>query len=246
MAFAGALSAYYVGTVSFESYNLNLAIMYLAMIIVGGVGSVLGSVLGAIVITLLPYVLDQVFLVIELKVAPNMLAGVHQVTFGALDRAVSVVRAARPCRDLATHARGGCRLAVRLSHRARRWRHERVARGRGLEVVYGRSIRAVQGVSLAIEEGQIAGLVGFNGAGKTTTIRAISGFLPTENAAVADGRIRFAGQSIRGKRPYQAAGLGIAVVPERDKVFDTLTVKENLDLALGLQESAARHRAGQT
>jgi branched-chain amino acid transport system ATP-binding protein len=102
----------------------------------------------------------------------------------------------------------------------------------GLEVVYGRSIRAVQGVSLAIEEGQIAGLVGLNGAGKSTTIRAISGFLPTENASVADGRIRFAGQSIRGKRPYQTAGLGISVVSERDKVFDTLTVKENLDLAL--------------
>jgi branched-chain amino acid transport system permease protein len=84
VAFAGALSAYYGGTVSFESYNLNLAIMYLAMIIVGGFGSVLGSVLGAIVITLLPYVLDQVFLMMNLKVAPNMLAGVHQVTFGAL------------------------------------------------------------------------------------------------------------------------------------------------------------------
>ena len=52
-AFAGALAAYYVGTVSFESYNFGLAITYLAMIIVGGVGSVLGSVLGAVFITLL-------------------------------------------------------------------------------------------------------------------------------------------------------------------------------------------------
>jgi branched-chain amino acid transport system permease protein len=84
VAFAGALSAYYAGTVSFESYNLNLAIMYLAMIIVGGVGSVMGSVLGAIVITLLPYVLDQVFLGLNVKVAPSMLAGVHQTIFGAL------------------------------------------------------------------------------------------------------------------------------------------------------------------
>jgi branched-chain amino acid transport system permease protein len=83
-AFAGALSAYYVGTVSFESYTLGLAIAYLAMIIVGGIGSVLGSVLGAVFITLLPYVLDQFFLVADLKFRPNILAGIHQIVFGTL------------------------------------------------------------------------------------------------------------------------------------------------------------------
>ena len=54
------------------------------MIIIGGVGSVLGSVLGAIFITLLPYVLDQIFLLLDLKMRANILAGVHQITFGAL------------------------------------------------------------------------------------------------------------------------------------------------------------------
>ena len=61
----------------------------------------------------------------------------------------------------------------------------------GLEVVYGHAIRAIQGVSFAVEEGKIVGLVGLNGAGKTTTIRAISGFLPTENVRITDGRIRY-------------------------------------------------------
>jgi branched-chain amino acid transport system ATP-binding protein len=102
----------------------------------------------------------------------------------------------------------------------------------GLEVVYGHAIRAIQGVSFSVAEGQIVGLVGLNGAGKTTTIRAISGFFPTENVRITDGRMRFAGTSIRGLRPYQAARLGIAVVPERDKVFDTLTVRENLEVVL--------------
>jgi branched-chain amino acid transport system ATP-binding protein len=109
----------------------------------------------------------------------------------------------------------------------------------GLEVVYGHVIRAIQGVSFSVGAGQIVGLVGLNGAGKTTTIRAISGFLPTENVRITDGRMRFAGASIRGLRPYQAAQLGIAVVPERDKVFDTLTVRENLEIA---QIGAAVHR----
>lgn len=84
IAFAGALSAYYVGTVSFESYNFGLAIAYLAMIIIGGVGSVLGSVLGAVFITLLPHVLDQIFLLLDLKIRPNVIAGVHQIAFGSL------------------------------------------------------------------------------------------------------------------------------------------------------------------
>jgi branched-chain amino acid transport system permease protein len=84
VAFAGALSAYYVGTVSFESYNLGLAISYLAMIIVGGVGSVLGSVLGAVLITLLPYLLDQFSVGIGLNVHASTLAGVQEAVFGGL------------------------------------------------------------------------------------------------------------------------------------------------------------------
>ena len=81
---AGALSAYYVGTVSFESYNFGLAIIYLAMIIVGGVGSVMGSVLGAVVVTLLPYLLDHIFIALNLRIQPNILAGIHQIVFGSL------------------------------------------------------------------------------------------------------------------------------------------------------------------
>lgn len=102
----------------------------------------------------------------------------------------------------------------------------------GLEVVYGHAVRAIQGVSFDVPEGEIVGLAGLNGAGKTTTIRAITGFMPTENVRVSDGRLRFDGQSILGWRPYQTARAGIAVVPEREKVFDTLTVEENLEVAL--------------
>lgn len=106
-----------------------------------------------------------------------------------------------------------------------------------LEVVYGHAVRAIQGISFSVNEGSIIGLVGLNGAGKTTTIRAISGFLPTESVKVTDGKIRFDGQSIVGWHPYQTAREGIAIVPERDKVFKTLTVEENLEVSL----AATRH-----
>jgi len=109
----------------------------------------------------------------------------------------------------------------------------------GLEVVYGHVIRAIQGISFSVEEGKIVGLVGLNGAGKTTTIRAISGFLPTENVRITDGRIRYSGRPIVRMRPFETARLGIAVVPEREKVFDTLTVRENLELAMSINNSAA-------
>ncbi|MGE0799354.1 MAG: ABC transporter ATP-binding protein [Lautropia sp.] len=103
---------------------------------------------------------------------------------------------------------------------------------RKLEVVYGRSVRAIQGVSLEIEEGSIVALVGLNGAGKTTTIRAIAGFLPTENVRITDGEILFGGRPVNHWQPYQASAAGVAVVPERNKVFEHLSVRENLELSL--------------
>jgi len=119
----------------------------------------------------------------------------------------------------------------------------------GLEVVYGHVVRAIQGVSFVVQEGTIVCLVGLNGAGKTTTIRAISGFLATENVRITDGRMRFDQKSIRGLRPYQTAQLGISVVPEREKVFDTLTVRENLELAVAQtkreQAKTARYRSAE-
>lgn len=99
-----------------------------------------------------------------------------------------------------------------------------------VEVVYERVIRAVQGISLRVATGSTVALIGLNGAGKTTSLRAISGFLPAENAAITQGSIRFAGQDITGRRADQIAELGVAIVPEHDKVFNTLTVLENVEV----------------
>jgi branched-chain amino acid transport system permease protein len=83
-AFAGAIAGYYSGVVSSETYTLELAITYLAMIIIGGLGSVLGAVLGAFVITLLPYLIDEVLRVLGLDVGPGRIAGVHSGIFALL------------------------------------------------------------------------------------------------------------------------------------------------------------------
>jgi branched-chain amino acid transport system ATP-binding protein len=102
---------------------------------------------------------------------------------------------------------------------------------RQLEVVYNRVATAIQGVSLDVTEGEIVALVGTNGAGKTTTLRAISGFLPSEDVAITDGAITLRGERINGLIPHQLANAGIILVPEREKVFATLSVQDNLAFA---------------
>src|SRR5688572_33236924 len=102
-----------------------------------------------------------------------------------------------------------------------------------LEVVYQRAITAVQGVSIEVGAKQIVALLGTNGAGKSTTLRAISGFLGLDDARVTEGAITFQGQRIENRLPHQIAARGIALVPEREKVFPNLTVGENLEAPVG-------------
>jgi branched-chain amino acid transport system ATP-binding protein len=102
-----------------------------------------------------------------------------------------------------------------------------------LEVTYSRVIVAVQGVSLKVPDNSIVALLGTNGAGKSTTVRAISGFLPVDDAEIKKGTIRFNGQSVLDMPPYRIARMGIVLVPERRKIFETLTIWDNLRLSHG-------------
>ena len=111
-----------------------------------------------------------------------------------------------------------------------------------VEVTYHRVITAVQGISLAVPAGAIVALLGTNGAGKTTTLRAISGFIGLDDARISDGAITFRGGRIDNRDPHQATALGIALVPERSKVFENLTVEENL-AAVVPRRGAARSLA---
>jgi branched-chain amino acid transport system ATP-binding protein len=101
-----------------------------------------------------------------------------------------------------------------------------------LEVVYHRVITAVQGVSLEVPRGALVALLGNNGAGKTTSLRAISGFIGLDDARVTEGAIVFKEKRIDNRAPHRIARMGIALVPERSKVFENLTVEENLQAAV--------------
>jgi branched-chain amino acid transport system ATP-binding protein len=89
----------------------------------------------------------------------------------------------------------------------------------------------LQGVSLQVMPGRATVLVGRNGAGKSTTLRTIMGLNPATS-----GTIEMEGQVIQNRKPYEIAHRGIGYVPEDNAVLYTLTVEENLRLAM-FQES---------
>jgi branched-chain amino acid transport system ATP-binding protein len=106
-----------------------------------------------------------------------------------------------------------------------------------LEVVYNGVARAVQGVSLRVPRRSIVGIVGINGAGKTTTMTAIAGFLSRDTVKIAGGSIIFDGVDCTGRRPDAVSALGLSLVPEREKAFLRMTVRENLLASSGSRQS---------
>jgi branched-chain amino acid transport system ATP-binding protein len=96
---------------------------------------------------------------------------------------------------------------------------------RDIHTYYGDSY-VLQGISLAVDRGQVLGILGRNGMGKTTLIRSIIGFTPPRA-----GRVVFKGRDITGWPSNRAVALGMGLVPQGRRVFPSLTVAENLAVA---------------
>jgi branched-chain amino acid transport system ATP-binding protein len=90
---------------------------------------------------------------------------------------------------------------------------------------YGAS-HVLQGITLRVGEGEVLAILGRNGVGKTTLVRSIIGFTPPRRGAV-----RFRGDTITRWPPYRMVAAGLAIVPQGRRVFPSLTVRENLDVA---------------
>jgi branched-chain amino acid transport system ATP-binding protein len=97
-----------------------------------------------------------------------------------------------------------------------------------IEVIYNDVILVLKGMSLEVPEGKIVGLLGSNGAGKSTTLKAISGLLKPEDGEVTDGTIEFYEEPIQHQAPEDIVRMGIFQVMEGRRVFEHLTVQENL------------------
>jgi branched-chain amino acid transport system ATP-binding protein len=94
-----------------------------------------------------------------------------------------------------------------------------------IHTYYGEAY-VLQGLSLELGQGQILGLLGRNGVGKTTLVNSIVGFNRPRR-----GRILFKGEDLSGSTSFQTVRMGMGLVPQGRRVFASLTVEENLDVA---------------
>jgi len=112
---------------------------------------------------------------------------------------------------------------------------ENILRINNIEVMYQEVILVLKGVSIDVPQGGIVALLGANGAGKSTTLKSISGLLKHEDGEVTDGSIEFMGEKIHHLPAEEIARRGIFQVIEGRKVFEHLTVEENLRVGAHLR-----------
>jgi branched-chain amino acid transport system ATP-binding protein len=105
---------------------------------------------------------------------------------------------------------------------------------RDLRVKYG-NVEALHGINLSVKEGEIVAILGANGAGKSTTLLAISGIVRS-----AGGAIEFGGKALHRLKPHDIVREGVIQVPEGRRIFNTLTVEENLALGAFVRTDAGR------
>ncbi|MCU1380721.1 MAG: branched-chain amino acid transporter ATP-binding protein/permease [Acidimicrobiales bacterium] len=230
---AGGLYQQLIGPISIETFNVGISITLLLMVVLGGVASVSGPLLGTIALTVIPMILNQtsgsgggtrdlvygIILLLVVLVVPKGLAGVGRglTSSKLLGRGKG-----------GTDAGGSSPAPIDEHLLAALLSEGRGAEGGHLDVddvvrTIG-GLQILRGVSMTVESGQIAGLIGPNGSGKTTLLNSINGLTPVDR-----GRVSLGGTSIDGPaRTRATAGVGrtfqTAVLTEQASVLENLMV----------------------
>ena len=234
-AFAGALFVHHQNGLQIDSYTAGESLVVFAMVVIGGLGSIPGALLGALFVRGVTWWLPVEWQIVA--TGAGMLV-VLLVFRGGLGAAFADVRdfglrrvAAR--RRLVVPSL----VADRVADSRGRPIESRAVRAptapsptallsvRDLDVEYD-GVQVLFGVDFDVESGEIVALLGTNGSGKSTLLRTISGLLDPERGQVAvDGCVT------THARPERIVGLGVVQAPGGRGVFPSLTVRENLRLA---------------
>jgi branched-chain amino acid transport system permease protein len=240
-AFGGALFGLYNGTVSPPLYGFSMSILLVAMVVLGGRGNMLGSVLGAgVVIGAQPFFEK----VIELE--PSKAALVRLLCFGLLLVIVLMVRPQgllpegatpgaligrlrRRRNPEAASALSAEELATELAAGAGTQQIEDarpVVEVDGVRKSFG-GIKAVDGLSFELLEGRVTGLIGPNGAGKTTVFNLLTGAIPPD-----EGTVRLYGEDITAWPIDRVARHGMVRSFQDVRAFPGMTVLDNVRMAV--------------
>lgn len=224
----GLLAGLYVSIGLTERFQLQDSIKVVAIAVIGGAGTVVGPILGALWIVglpavwpandLVPLLTSSIGLLILLMYFPG---GFAQVVLTARDRFLAwyADRLREPGppfkREVASVvSRSGAAPASSGS----------VLVAEEVTVAFG-GLTAVDNASIRVDAGEVVGLIGTNGAGKTTLMNAISGFVPSS------GRIELEGRPVEKMAADRRAALGLGRAFQQSRLFPDLTVLETLAVA---------------
>ncbi|MCZ7664386.1 MAG: branched-chain amino acid ABC transporter ATP-binding protein/permease [Thermoleophilia bacterium] len=242
---AGALASYYYQFIAPGNYSLDLSIFVVAVVVLGGAGNLIGTILGAIVLGSLTPLLQNIAWIGSSNSIPwqGVIYGVGLVIImrfrpqGILPEGLSprwFKHAARSASaELTGAAPGSWSLGVDYPDSAETCASgdegdegEDVVRISGLARNFG-GLRAVDGVDMALRRGRITALIGPNGAGKTTIFNMVTGELKPDS-----GQVWFRGTDVVGEKPHKLARFGIVRSFQDVRVFQQLSALENVAMAV--------------
>ena len=236
-AVAGALYVIGLRGMPFSGFAPVGSLTVFTMVVIGGVASLPGALLGAVYVESVQYFLSgglQLLatgggLLVLLMVVPG---GLGELMFGVRDRLLRMLARRRGLSVPSLAERPDFGDAVEepsVTGPGAEGSPAAVEEGlvscTGIDASYGQ-IQVLFAVDMAVADGEIVALLGTNGAGKSTVLRVIAGLL-----AAGDGRVFFEGRDITGLDPVERVRLGLVTVPGGRGVFGSLTVAENLRLA---------------
>ncbi|HVT65890.1 MAG TPA: ATP-binding cassette domain-containing protein [Mycobacteriales bacterium] len=244
---AGSLHAVLLSAIGAGTYNPAESLKVFSMVIIGGVDSITGALLGVAVIQLAVHFWPQYQLIITgsalLWILLFVPGGLSSVVFNLRDRLLKLVAKRRGI-DLTASADHA--VSEPIAEEAPRAKRETTSNAMlqctGVEVSYGQ-MQVLFGVDLDVGEGEIVALLGTNGAGKSTMLKAVAGLV-----SAAPGKVWFDGKDITKLNTEARAAMGLSLVPAK-AIFPSLNVAENLRVASWLvrkdknQVAAGRDRA---
>ena len=234
---AGGLFAPLAGFISPENFDMMLSIQFLLLVILGGLGMTAGPLVGAIAIAALPEALSSLaeyrllfFGSLLLLILAVMPAGVAGAVSSWLQRRRPV-----PGQELADSAH--LAYLVAGAQRAVQWLSQvqpAPLGATGVGIRFG-GLQAVDGVTLVARPGEVTGLIGPNGAGKTSLLNMLGGFYRPDA-----GVVRLGDKSLPPGNSQACARLGIGRTFQTTLLFDSLSVADNIRLALPADQPASR------